>query len=96
MSAFLIVELNVKDAAKLKEYSAQTPAILEEFGGVAVLKGKPEALYDSKGNAGDYSTMVVFQFPSAEKAREWYNSAQYQALLPLRDQAMESTFRILG
>lgn len=96
MPALIVIELDVKDAEKLKEYSSKTPPILLEFGGELFLKGRPDVVHDSKGMSGHYGTMVIFQFPTSEKAREWYNSAEYQSLLPLRDQAMDSTFRILG
>lgn len=96
MSALFVIELNVKDANALKEYSAQTPAILKEFGGELVMKGKPLLMHASKDNPAPFSTMVVFKFPTKEQAEGWYNSDAYQALLPIRDQAMNSTFRILA
>lgn len=96
MSALFVIELNVKDAESLKEYSAQTPAILKEFGGELLLKGKPDLMHASNDNTVPYSTMVIFKFPTKEQAEGWYSSDAYQALLPIRDKAMDSTFRILS
>lgn len=96
MSALFVIELNVKDAESLKEYSSQTPTILKEFDGELLLKGKPDLMHASNGSASQYSTMVIFKFPTKEKAEGWYNSDAYQALLPIRDKAMDSTFRILA
>jgi uncharacterized protein (DUF1330 family) len=96
MTVLFVIELDVLDADALKDYSAQTPAILQEFGGTLLLKGKPQLMHDSDPAAVKHSTMVVFQFPSKEAAVGWYNSAAYQTLLPLRDRAMNSTFRILS
>lgn len=46
--------------------------------------GKMEAL---EGDAPD--GMVVLQFPDAEAAKAWYNSPEYQAAIPLRQQGAE-------
>lgn len=96
MTALFVIELDVKDAEALKEYSSKTPDILKEFHGELLLKGKPSLIHESDSGSVKHSTMVIFQFPSKELAEGWYNSAAYQALLPIRDRAMSSTFRILA
>jgi uncharacterized protein (DUF1330 family) len=96
MSALFVIELDVKDAEALKEYSSQTPEILKKFGGELLLKGKPSLIYETEAGSTKYSTMVVFKFPTKEAAQGWYDSAEYQALIPVRDKAMNSTFRILA
>jgi uncharacterized protein (DUF1330 family) len=94
MTALFVVELTVKNADKLKEYSAQTPAILKKFNGALLMKGKPSQIHASTNPSAAYDTVVVFQFPSKEEALGWYNSPEYQALLPLRDEAMDSSFKL--
>ena len=34
-------------------------------------------------------TIVIIEFPTAERAREWYESPAYQAILPLRTRHIE-------
>ncbi|MCX4240910.1 DUF1330 domain-containing protein [Paraliomyxa miuraensis] len=94
MTALLVVNLKVKDSEKLKEYGAQTPAIFKKFGGELVHKGKQEMLFGS-GNAR-FDTTVVYRFASRDAVKAWYDSVEYQALLPLRDEAMDSEFAIVG
>jgi uncharacterized protein (DUF1330 family) len=96
MSALLIVELTVKDTDALKEYSSQTPDILERFGGEVVVKAKPVVLHDSAPDAASHGMMVVFRFPDGAAAQAWYDSAEYQSLIPVRDRAMNSRFRIIA
>ena len=74
MSALVVIEFTVKNAEKLKEYSAQTPAILKKHNGALLLKGKPMQIH---GASNSYDTVVVFQFPAKEDALDWYNSAEY-------------------
>ncbi|WP_199886112.1 DUF1330 domain-containing protein [Pseudoalteromonas sp. T1lg23B] len=91
MSALIIVKLKVKDMEKLKEYSAQTGAILEKFDGKVLIKGAPTVLC---GDVAGFDKTVVFEFPSREAAEGWYNSPEYQALIAIRDEAMDCTFEI--
>jgi len=39
---------------------------------------------------------VVIQFPDRQAAVNWYHSAEYQAIIPLRDQGMDSVFHLVG
>lgn len=94
MAALFVVELTVKNPEKLKEYSAQTPAILQKYKGQLLVKGKPLQIHASGAPAAAYDTVVVFEFPSKEDALAWYHSPEYQALLPLRDAAMDSSFKL--
>ena len=94
MTTLMIIDLKVKDPNKLKEYSDQTPEILKKFQGELVVKGKSHHVYGETGNLFD--TTVVFEFPSKEFALDWYNSAEYQALLSVRDEAFDSSFKIVG
>ncbi|HEX2581981.1 MAG TPA: DUF1330 domain-containing protein [Dongiaceae bacterium] len=92
MAAYLIIDLTVKDAEALKEYGSRTPDILKVFGGKTVAKGPVQVLHgDSK-----FDTKVVFEFPDREAAVGWYNSKEYQALLELRDRAIDSQFHLIG
>lgn len=95
MAALFVIDLTVKNADKLKEYSAQTPAILTKHRGEVLLKGKASQVHATNPATG-YDTTVVFQFPSKEDAMGWYNSPEYQALLPLRDEAMDSSFKLVA
>jgi len=92
MSALIIVDLNPTDKDALSTYSALAAPTLIPFSGEFIAKGPIEALH------GDtiYSTKVVIQFPDREHAQNWYQSAAYQAIIPTRDQGMESQFHLVG
>jgi uncharacterized protein (DUF1330 family) len=38
---------------------------------------------------------LIAKFPDADTAHKWYNSPAYQALIPLRDSALEPTFIVI-
>ena len=92
MSAFVVVDLTVRDVEKLTQYSAASTQTLVNFGGEFIAKGGIEALYGKS----DYVTKVIIQFPNKEKARNWYESDQYQALIPLRTEGMDCQFHLIG
>ncbi len=92
MSAFIVVDLTPADAEKLQEYGAAAAATIAQHDGEFIVKGAIEPL-----NGGNHrQTKVIIQFPDREAALNWYQSDEYQALIPLRDQGMDATFHLVG
>lgn len=92
MVAYLIVRSTPKDREKLRHYAAVVPTTLAQHSGEILAKGPLESLH---GNS-NYKNQVIIAFPSKEKANQWYNSKEYQALIPIRDAGMESQFQLVG
>ena len=88
MSAFFIATSIVKDAEKFQEYAGKAGQSLAPFGGTLLTKGKAE-----KTLAGDSDHHVagVISFPDMAALDGWYQSPEYQALIPLRDSAADMT-----
>lgn len=91
MTAYITAGFNPKDKEKLQRYGASVPATLVPYGGEYVAKGKLEALTGEER----FRMQVILAFPSAEKAVAWYNSPEYQSLIPLRDEAMTNQFQLI-
>ena len=78
--AYVVAELDVTDATTYQKYSAQVQETLAPFNGHFIVRGgKTQAV---EGEAP--KRLVVIAFDSAEKARGWYDSPAYQAILPMR------------
>ena len=92
MNALMIVDLTPLDKEILNVYSAVAAETLIPFEGEFIAKGPIHALH------GDttFSTKVVIQFPTREKAEAWYDSSAYQAIIPTRDKGMDSQFHLIG
>jgi uncharacterized protein (DUF1330 family) len=83
--AYVIEENDVIDQEALKRYGPQVEPTLQQYGGTYIVRGgRTVALL---GEAP--KRIVVLGFDSVEKAEAWFHSADYQALKPLRDQAMK-------
>ena len=92
MAAYFIGLAKVKDATKAQEYSSKAGPTVLDAGGTVVGRGKLAGVL-----AGhlDASSCLIVKFPSVEAAKEWYNSPSYQALVPLRDEALDATFLVV-
>lgn len=81
MSAYLIVDIDIHDAAGLEEYRQQVPATVTKYGGRFIVRGgKYERL------EGDWQPkrLVLLEFPSVEQAKRWYDSDEYRPLKAMR------------
>jgi uncharacterized protein (DUF1330 family) len=92
MSVYVVVEFNPKDAEKLQAYSAAALEIIANYQGDFLAKGQPQQLCGESG----YKMQGIIAFPTQELAEAWYNSPEYQALIPLRDQGMDAHFQLIG
>jgi len=86
--AYLVAEVKVTDATGFADYAAKYAPLLANYGGHIVVRGAAQALEGAPPSGG----IVVITFPSMEKARDFWNSSEYQALIPIRQKA--STARI--
>ena len=91
MSAYVIVGASPKDKEKQQKYASLVPATLKLYSGELVVVGPAEQLHGSF----DYVTQVILKFPSKEAALKWYNSPEYQALIPNRNEGMASQFQLV-
>lgn len=86
MSAFLICDVQVKNREKLQEYLKLSEHTLEPFGGkFHAQAGRTETL------EGEWSPKVIIiaEFPSIEKAKEWYGSSEYSKALKVKSEALD-------
>jgi uncharacterized protein (DUF1330 family) len=85
MAAYVIGEIDVRDPAIYDDYRKQVLATVQKHGGRFLVRGgKGEAL---EGAAP--KRVVMLEFPSYQRALEWYRSAEYAPLIKLRQQASE-------
>lgn len=81
MPGYMIGNITITDPDAFAEYGRQVPATVAAFGGKYVVRGgTPEAV------EGDYQPVriVVLEFDSVARAKEWYYSAEYAPLKEMR------------
>ena len=62
------------------EYLERIQATLDPFQGRFLVHGPPVEVREGEWPG----TLVIIEFPSADLARQWYESPAYQEILPLR------------
>ncbi len=92
MSAYLIAQVSVTDQETFDRYRAEVPATLALYGGRYVIRGGQAHPLEGEWTV---PRLVVIEFDSVEAARRWYNSPEYQKILPLRLAAAETTAAIV-
>ena len=72
---------SISDPAQFTEYQGLAGPILAQYGGKVLGGGAKIEVAD-----GNWSPIGVFaaEFESLQKAKEWYNSPEYQALISKR------------
>jgi uncharacterized protein (DUF1330 family) len=80
-AAYLIVESNITDAAKFKDYMAAAPAVVREFAGEYLVRGGRMAVLE-----GDWAPprLTVLRYPNFDAAQAMYDSPAYRAVRALR------------
>ena len=86
MAAYAIGHITVKDAQKRDEYRNRVPATLAPWAAELVFRGKRVEVLSGEHAHAD---TVVIRFPDHEAVMNWYNSADYQELIPLRREAAD-------
>jgi uncharacterized protein (DUF1330 family) len=84
MSAYVIAEIRVTDAAAYEPYRPLAAASIARFGGRFIVRGGEASLLEG---APEPQRVVVIEFPDAETARRWYRSDEYQQALKIRQSA---------
>lgn len=92
MPAYIIARVNVTDPEQYAKYRAATPAAVAAFGGKFIVRGGDMETLEGPEES---HRIVVLEFESMERAREFYNSDQYQAAIELRQPASEAQFILL-
>lgn len=87
MPAFVIVEVKVNDPVRYEDYKKMSTEAVAQFGGKFIVRGgKAEKLEGTT----EPSRVVILQFDSVERAKEWWNSPEYAPAKKLRHETAES------
>ncbi|MBZ9964106.1 DUF1330 domain-containing protein [Mesorhizobium sp. B292B1B] len=81
MTAYAVAHMRrVKMGPQIVEYLQKIDATLEPFGGRFLVHGGDVEMIENDWPGH----LIIIEFPDKQRARRWYDSAAYQAILPLR------------
>ena len=93
MAAYVIADIQeITDTAAFQAYAGKAGATIPKYDGrPRVIRGKLEVLEGTWKPVN----LVILEFPTAERAREWYNSREYHPLVAERQKAAKGNNLIL-
>jgi uncharacterized protein (DUF1330 family) len=92
MTGYLIANIDVQDDAAYDAYRSRTPAIIAQYGGRFIVRGG--AITPLEGDM-NVRRLVILEFPSVDAARRFYDSPEYQEVIPFRTRASEGALLIV-
>jgi uncharacterized protein (DUF1330 family) len=92
MPAYIIIDIQVHDAATFEEYKKKAPPSIAAYGGKYLVRGGPVETLDGTWAP---ERIVILEFPSMARAREWYHCEQYAEAIKLRHASAKSQFILM-
>ena len=86
MSAYLISEVDVRDAAGFETYRTIAAKAIAQYGGRYLVRGGAASAVEG---GPPPKNIIVVEFPSMERLREWYASPEYAEALKVRQTALD-------
>lgn len=84
MPAYIIVDITIHNAEAYEDYKKLTPASLLPYDGKFIVRGGQTETLE-----GDWrpERFVVLEFPTIEKARQWWASEEYALAKKIRQES---------
>lgn len=92
MPAYVIVEVSYHDHKAKEEYQKLTPATVAAFNGRFIARGGQTLTLE-----GDWKPerIVVIEFPTVDRAKEWWDSEMYKKAKIIRQKAAKTKMIIV-
>jgi uncharacterized protein (DUF1330 family) len=86
MPAYVISEVEMKDAAAFEAYRSFAAQTIAQYGGRYLVRGGAAEVIEGGPSP---KAIIVVEFPTMARLREWYASAEYAEALKVRQSALE-------
>ncbi len=87
MAAYVVVEVEVTDAARYEEYKRLAQQTVALYGGRYLVRGGEVATLEGPPPA---ARVVILEFPSMSQVKAWWASPEYAPAKALRHQTATS------
>ena len=93
MKGYVVANVHVENPSAYEAYRLRTAEVIAQYGGRILVRGGDVEVIE--GDPG-ISRLVILEFPSVEAAHRFYNSPEYQAILPDRLNNARSTLLVVN
>jgi uncharacterized protein (DUF1330 family) len=81
MPAYFIAELETTNQAGMEPYRAAVPETIAQYGGRYLTRGGAAELVEG---GPEPKRIVILEFADTAAVKRWYDSPEYQNILPMR------------
>jgi uncharacterized protein (DUF1330 family) len=92
MPAYIVVDVTIHNAENYEDYKKLTPASIAAYGGKFIVRGSKTETLEGDWQPG---RMVVIEFPTVERAKQWWASDEYAPAKALRQANAETKMILL-
>jgi uncharacterized protein (DUF1330 family) len=92
VSAYVIVEIEVTDPVGYEEYKQQAAATVHKYGGKYIVRGGKTEVLEGGWKP---KRIVVLEFPTIERAKEWLNCPEYAEPRNLRHKTAKTNMLVI-
>lgn len=86
MAAYVISEVEILDESLGAQYRSLAAASIQKYDGRYLARGATPEVAEGEPTA---RRIVIVEFPSMQRLREWYASPEYAEALKIRGRALE-------
>jgi uncharacterized protein (DUF1330 family) len=86
MSAYVISEVDVRDAEDFEVYRTIAAKAIAQYGGRYLVRGGAASVVEG---GPPPKNIIIVEFPTMERLREWYASPEYAEALKVRQTALD-------
>ena len=88
MTAYLIVDVAIRDPQRYEDYKQKVPALIERHGGEYLVRGGAHEVLEGTWQP---SRLVLFRFPSRDAIKAFLADPEYQPLAAVRHSIADSS-----
>ena len=86
MPAYVISEVEMRDASGFEAYRTIAAKTIAHYGGRYLVRGGAASVIEGGPSP---KTIIIVEFPTMERLREWYASSEYAEALKVRQTALD-------
>jgi len=84
MPAYVIARVNITDRQQYQKYLAVVPSAIVRYDGRVIARSEGPVTLEGRE---ERRRVIIIEFPSVERAQEWYDSPEYRHARTLRKDA---------
>ncbi len=92
MSAFVIVDIDITDPEGYEEYKLLAAPTVAAYEGKYIARGGKNEVLEGEWVP---RRLVILEFPTSFRAKEWLNSPEYSAIKHMRHQCARSNMVVV-